>query len=495
MRSFRDLVRVQFGAPSIDQSRRPLTRAQFEAERDSVARTRSGQRVFQTGEKPVIRWVKGDGLDDEVTQAALCMATDLFGPTVDYCLCTNGISPERARGILASASQPVEWWPVTSADNPPLARCLFAAGCPEEEFGYWWKWFPERCRAEAPEWILDGDMVITGRPPWFEDWCRGADVTRISQDDSRRHPEMYGQFAGSADLEVSIYSGLASLPPGVSIMPALTSLLEREPLAAPHDGRGSMSEQGAIAVTFQTLGAATFPLSEFPFARAFDPDLDFGLEGDQGKAWGIHFGHAFRRRNQHFEDLLSQGTLTYPSSPSVMEKFAWLGNSGQWGVPGWGLSDTSTQFIVESVQELKAERVLELGTSRGRMSAMLADGGAHVTSVDHVDRGAATNLSGLDVEIVVADAFDYLSTCSSSFPVVVVDLHDNSVGVWKRLLPHLTQVLEPGGHVFINNATLWQLPEWEAERGVRWAMAHLPEELRVVGLSEAVPGVAVLLHG
>ena len=456
---------------------------------------RSGQRAFQAGEKPLIRWIKGDGLDDEVTQTALHMATSLFGSSVDYCLCTYGISPERARGILASASQPVEWWPITAADNPTLARYLLAAECPEEAFGYWWKWFPERCRPDAPEWILDGDMVITGKPTWFEAWYGGSDFTRISRDDSRRHPEIYGQYAGMVDLGSSIYSGLASLPPRVSIMPVLTSLLEREPLAAPHDGREAMCEQGAIAVTFQALGSLTFPLSEFPFARAFDPDLDFGLEGDQGKAWGIHFGHAFRRRNEHFEALLDQGKLTYPSSPTVVEKFAWLGNSGQWGVPGWGLPDASTHFIVEGVQELQPDRVLEIGTSRGRMTAMLADSGAHVTTVDHMNRGAPTNLSGLNVEVVVADAVDYLSTCSRTFPVVVVDVHDNSVAAWQRFLPKLTRVLKPGGHVFINNATLWRLPEWEEERGVGWAVEHLPEGLRVVGISEAVPGVVVLLNG
>ena len=69
-----------------------------------------------------------------------------------------------ARAVLAWAEQPVEWWPLTPEDNPVLTAALMAAGCYSDRFGYWWKWFPERVRIGAPEWILDGDMVITGTP-------------------------------------------------------------------------------------------------------------------------------------------------------------------------------------------------------------------------------------------------------------------------------------------------------------------------------------------
>jgi hypothetical protein len=113
---------------------------------------------FSSGTRPVIRWIKGDGLDDMVTRAAIGQATKLFGPEVDYCLCTQGIDAERARNILEWATQPVEWWPVSEEDNTQLAMLLDQAGCEPENFGYWWKWFPERVRPEAPEWILDGDM-------------------------------------------------------------------------------------------------------------------------------------------------------------------------------------------------------------------------------------------------------------------------------------------------------------------------------------------------
>ena len=68
----------------------------------------SGRR-FSIGSRPVIRWIKGDGLDDMITRAAIGQATRLFGSEVDYCICTQGIDADRVRSILEWASQPVEW--------------------------------------------------------------------------------------------------------------------------------------------------------------------------------------------------------------------------------------------------------------------------------------------------------------------------------------------------------------------------------------------------
>ena len=62
------------------------------------------KRPFELGSRPVIRWIKGDGLDDSVTRTAIAQATRLFGDSVDYCLCTAGLTASRVRRILAWAT-------------------------------------------------------------------------------------------------------------------------------------------------------------------------------------------------------------------------------------------------------------------------------------------------------------------------------------------------------------------------------------------------------
>lgn len=182
----------------------PPTHAQRAALDDDAAALRRSGRAFSEGARPVLRWIKGDGHDDDVTRAAIGQATRLFGDSVDYCLCTNGIDAARARRILEWAEQPVEWWPVTEADNPGLAAALRAAGCPPERFGYWWKWFPERVRMQAPEWILDGDMVVVGRPQWWGAWVGGTDLCRVTQDDRSPPASLYGRYGDMVDTKTML---------------------------------------------------------------------------------------------------------------------------------------------------------------------------------------------------------------------------------------------------------------------------------------------------
>src|ERR1700730_14688259 len=114
-----------------------MSRASQLAETDPAKEVR---RPFTLGHRPVIRWIKGDGLDDEVTRSAIAQATRLFGSSVDYCLCTAGISPARARAVLAWAEQPVEWWPLTPQDNSPLAAALMEGRGYSHRFCYLWEW-------------------------------------------------------------------------------------------------------------------------------------------------------------------------------------------------------------------------------------------------------------------------------------------------------------------------------------------------------------------
>lgn len=486
----KSLVRLQAGRASAGTQ----TRAAAVAEEDRQAAAQCSAGFFSAGRRPVIRWIKGDGLDDAVTRAAIGQATRLFGSAVDYCLCTNGIDAARVRTIMAWASQPVEWWPVSKKDNPRLAKLLAAAGCSPEQYGYWWKWFPERVRPNAPEWILDGDMVITGKPCWFEDWLGGADPVRVTQDNRWPAEEMYGRYTTHVDQDLKLYSGLICLPPGIHYMEQMLDVLQIQPLAAGHDGRNDMCEQGVIAATFQRLGAQPIPLYEFPFGRAFEDHIDYGLEGDQGMAWGYHFGHAFRMGNPHFERLSAEHVIFSKADTGLLDRFHWLGGTGQWGVPGWTMTDGCARVIVERAGAFAGRPVLEIGTSRGRMAAMLATLGCQVTTVDHANRGAAQNLEGLPVRVIQDDAVSFLSQTTETFDLIVVDVHGNSVDDWRRYAGPLMERLTHGGTLLVDNAILYKIPEWHEETGVQWFIDQLTTDWAVELYTGSLPGVAIITH-
>jgi len=453
----------------------------------------TGLRSFSLGHRPVMRWVKGGGLDDEVTKTAIGEATRLFGDEVDYCLCTNDISADRVRNILSAASQPVEWWQQEPSDNPALAAHLEAAGCPPDRFGYWWKWFPWKVRFNAPEWILDGDMVVVAKPPWFESWRQGRDGCRISQDDSLRYEKIYGRFQDFVSLEQRLYSGLVSLPPQSPYGITLTSVLDEIPLDAPHDGVKDMCEQGAVALTFERLRATSFPLSEFPFGRASETTMDFGCEEAPRGLWGYHFGQSFVMRNRHFERLREEGVLHAFDESTAVERARWLGNRGQWGEPGWSIDPHSADQIYEAAKGRTS--ALELGTSRGFLTSVLLDAGVTVTTVDHLDRGAAKNLEGRSVHVVVEDAASFLVQDYSFYDLVVVDLHDNSRGRWRALLPLLEARVADGGLLILNNTRLAERAKWKTEHGVAWALEELRPRWETVSSIPTYPGVEFLRRG
>ena len=453
---------------------------------------RASSRPFSLGTRPVIRWIKGDGRDDEVTRSAIAQATRVFGDRVDYCMCSAGISAARARAILAWSDQPVEWWPLGPEDNLQLARMLMAAGCPVDAFGYWWKWFPERVRPAAPEWILDGDMVITGKPSWFDGWCAGTDRLRISQYDSWDIDGSYGEYHDFVNLKKKLYSGLVSLPPNLSYLPYMLELLAIKPLAFGHDGRVNTSEQGIIAFTFEALNAEPFPLAEFPFARAYDAELNYGMKGPAENVWGYHFSYSFRRENAHFQRLTSEGHVYWrDDEPPLIERFNWLKNFGQWGIPGSSMVPGCTERVSILAHQYAGLQVLDIGTSRGRLAAILAAQGCIVTTVDQADRGASTNLMQMGVQTVVSDAADFLRRVDDQFAMIVVDLHDNSEKVWAELWPLLGDHVESDGSILLYNSHLWQQPYWHEEIGLRWITETSPAGWTTEVLPDPTPGMVI----
>ena len=433
-------------------------------------RVETSSSPFSHGSRPMIRWVKGDGKDDLVTRSAIAQATRLFGDSVDYCLTINNISVTRARQILAWATQPVELFVQSPGNSPELAKVLRKAGCPPKNYGYWWKWFPERIRPDAPEWILDGDMVIVRNPPWFDDWASGHDVLRVSQIDSTKEA-IYGQYQALVSREKRLSSGFISLPPRLRYMSEMIRILRDQSLAQDHNGGQDMSEQGCIAAAFERLGAEPIPQYEFPYARAFESNVDYGFRGRQVDPWGYHFGWAFRMENPHFHALVEVGEIFWcKEEPTTVERFAWMRNNGQWGVEGRSMHPEFVHLLSKISTSHAGKRVLEIGTSRGLLSAIMSSNGCRVTTLDRVDRGAERNLQGLNVEVQIKDATEYLHTTSTKFSLITVDLHGNEEKVWKKLWPLLTTHLDADGQLFLYNSHLWKIPEWADQTGLKWVL-------------------------
>jgi predicted O-methyltransferase YrrM len=321
---------------------------------------------------------------------------------------------------------------------------------------------------------------------------------------------MYGKYVSHVDLDLKLYSGLISLPPKVTYIDRFLDVIQKQPLAVPHDGRKDMCEQGVVAAAFQGLEVLPITLYEFPFGRAFEGHIDYGIQGDQGQAWGYHFGNSFIMKNPHFYRLTKAGVIYSKPKKNwltqlrclakhstervrdLSERFQWLGNIGQWGVPGWAVADEIAITICKEAQAFAGKQVLELGTSRGHLSAMLASLGCRLTTVDHQDRGAAQNLAGLDVKVIVADAVQYLINTSQEFDLIVVDVHGNTPKDWARLEGPLINRLKPGGRLVIDNVALHEIPEWKEETGVQWFLDRLPESWQVKVNTTVPPGVATI---
>jgi predicted O-methyltransferase YrrM len=303
---------------------------------------------------------------------------------------------------------------------------------------------------------------------------------------------MYGRYAHAISPQSQLYSGLISLPPHLRYMPQLTEILHETPLQDGHDGRRDMCEQGVIAAAFQRLDAFPLPLYQFPFARAFEAAIDYGLEGDLGRAWGYHFGHAFRRANAHFERLCATGEVFSQTDPTPIQRSRWLGNFGQWGVPGWSLPEALSEKILALARPFAGRQTLEIGTSRGRMTSMLAEAGLHVTTLDREDRGAARNLAGLSVIVVQDDLVRYLAQAGRTFDLVVIDLHGNTVADWQRYRPALVAALASGGTMLINNARLAEVDGWPEESGASWFLENLPAGWAGSLVDSVAPGLAVV---
>jgi protein-L-isoaspartate O-methyltransferase len=428
----------------------------------------SGARAFSLGGQPVIRWFMSANHDDAIVRSAIAQATRLFGETVDYCICTVDISAPRIREILVCANQPVEWWPLNLSDNAQLAFVLTEARCDSEHFEQWWRWFPERVRPDAPEWIVDGHVMLVDRPEWFSAWHGKQDRLRVSQSDP---------------------PGLISLPPQLHFMPDFLDIRRQKLLVQGDD------DQGVAAAAFGRLGAQSIPLSELPFARASDESLDYGHAGPGGKTWGYHFETALQRENPHFIRLTKEGSVYWrDTDPTPEERYIWMRNRGQWGRPGWSMQPICVQRVASRAKHFAGRPVLELGTSRGHLTAIMAASGCKVTTVDHTDRGARANLDGLGIDIVSENAAAFLRRHTAKYALITADLHGNGVAVWQELWPLLLSHLEENGEIILYNSHLHKIQEFRNETGISWVMQNIPKYISTEVFPEPLPGMVICRH-
>jgi len=156
------------------------------------------------------------------------------------------------------------------------------------------------------------------------------------------------------------------------------------------------------------------------------------------------------------------------------------------------MSDNCVQIILERAKAFAGRRVLELGTSRGRLTAMLTALGCQVTTVDHHNRGAAKNLEEIPVLVIKDKAENFLKQTKKKFDLIVVDFHGNSEADWRRYSKYLLNRLNYGGTLILNNAALYEIPEWNDETGVRWFIEQLNSNWSVELHTETPPGVAII---
>jgi tetratricopeptide (TPR) repeat protein len=447
---------------------------------------------FRKSIRPLIRWVKGEGLDDKITKASIAIATKLFGDEVDYCLCTNNLNSRRVREILSLSSQPVCWIPLGSRENIELSSILTKAGCSENNFGYWWKWFPERVRPYAPEWIVEGDMLITKKPKWFNKWKSGSDVVRISASDESAWPkEYYGEYANLLDDKIKLYSGFVSLPPNFYYLKDMIKIMNKQPLKNNHNGVYNFSEQGLISAVFSKYSIKKIPIEEFPIANAlFENNLK--NKNSSNKIWGYHFARSFIKENIFFTKYINLKKNNWiKKNQSLKKQFEWLRNNGQFGNEGYSMNPLCVNRILSVIKNYKDIQVLEIGTSRGYLTALLSRFNK-VTTIDHKDRGAFINLSGLNIKIVKEDMLSFLKKDHNKYKVILIDLHGNSKKVWSKLWSLIPARLEFKSKVILYNSHLYKIDRFKEDNGIKFLLdSNLLKNFNLKIYDKPLPGMII----
>ena len=151
-----------------------------------------------------------------------------------------------------------------------------------------------------------------------------------------------------------------------------------------------------------------------------------------GRRWGYHFWPRLPPRKPVVRTFVRTGEVFDRPDPGTFQSTRWLGDTGQCGASRWSISETMAALILRLAKPYVGRSELEIGTSRGRLTALLAEAGLRMTTLDREDRGAAANLEGLPVTVLREDLVRYLSPRDKTFDLVVIDLHGNTAADWNR---------------------------------------------------------------
>ncbi|SNY68798.1 O-methyltransferase [Paractinoplanes atraurantiacus] len=122
--------------------------------------------------------------------------------------------------------------------------------------------------------------------------------------------------------------------------------------------------------------------------------------------------------------------------------------------PGLNVEPATAELLATVVRIAKARDVVEIGTANGWSAIWLAeaarDTGGHVTTVDVQEwPGVAENLSGFEVDRVVADGGAYLAGRNDGeIDLLFLDAERAEYASW---WPHPARVLRPGGVLAMDN--------------------------------------------
>ena len=118
----------------------------------------------------------------------------------------------------------------------------------------------------------------------------------------------------------------------------------------------------------------------------------------------------------------------------------------------WNVEKESIEFIVNSIDFLENVKVLEIGTFNGYSSLWFAKVADRVVSIEIEQERyeeSKNNLEGLDnVEIVLGDACNVISTLDEKFNVVFIDAKKSE---YKKYLEGVLNLVEDDFMIFVDN--------------------------------------------